>query len=145
MHVSYWYGVNRLRRNFYDRNSKELPPLTPGESIRIRQEKVWEPAVVTATHCAPRSYHVMTQDGQVYRRNRKHLRKTLEFPPPITPLPLEDQLANRSTTMPHSQDPAEQASSALQPEAVSTQVVTPPIRRSSRIKRLPTHLNDYVV
>ena len=82
----------------------------------------------------------MAQDGQVYRRNRKHLWKTLEFPPPITPLPVEDQLANRSTTMPHSQDPAEQASSALQPE-----VVAPPIRRSSRIKTLPTHLNDYVV
>jgi len=91
-------------KTFYDWNSKELSLLTPGESVRFEQVMVWlwEPAVFTAMYNSPRSYHVMTQDGQVYRCNRKHLRKTVEPPPHITPLPVEDQLANHATTMPQS-------------------------------------------
>ena len=40
----------QVAKKFFDRNSKELPPHIPGESVRIKQENVWGPAVVTAIH-----------------------------------------------------------------------------------------------
>ena len=79
------------------------------------------------------------QDGQVYRHNCKHLRRSCEPHPLITSLLEEDQLADHSTTIAQSQEQAEQPFLALQPEAVSTQLVKTPIHRSYCTKRLTTH------
>ena len=55
-------------KRFHDR---DLPPLRPDESVRVRypRTKRWEPATVTAVDCNPRSYVVQTADRR-YRRNR---------------------------------------------------------------------------
>ena len=78
--------IRQLQRNqdkqkhYYDKGSKALQPLKPQDQVRIRQGKRWIPATVTATASTPRSYIVRTQDGQTYRRNRRHLLKTDELP-----------------------------------------------------------------
>lgn len=67
------------QKHFFDRSSKPLSQLKPGDSIRIQTEKKWEPGVVVENASTPRSYHVRTADGK-YRRNRRHLMKTNEKP-----------------------------------------------------------------
>ena len=55
----------------------ELPPLGPGNSVRVQKldnEKSWKtPARVVAEDVHPRSYKVETQKG-IARRNRLHLK-----------------------------------------------------------------------
>ena len=67
----------------YNRNAKGLQPLQKGHVVRmkplIQGEKAWQKAIVTR-RLDDRSYMVQTNNG-VYRRNRVHLRKTLEPPP----------------------------------------------------------------
>jgi hypothetical protein len=67
----------------YDKTAKELPNLTSGDKVRIKRQDLWEPAVVVRKSSTPRSYDVKTQDGAVYRRNRRHLLKTKEKLPEI--------------------------------------------------------------
>ena len=62
------------QRKYHDRGTKILPPLQVGDPVRIQQGRIWSPAVIMEKHEAPRSFRVRTNDGQVYRRNRKFLR-----------------------------------------------------------------------
>ena len=66
------------QKKYFDRHAQPLKPLEIGESARIQQsDNTWKPAVVTEKH-NERSYSVKTEDGAVYRRNRRHLLKTNE-------------------------------------------------------------------
>ena len=56
---------------------------------------MWKPAVVSAATGEPRSYTVISQDGQQYRRNRRHLLNTRE-PPPVISGPPRDELPDIS-------------------------------------------------
>jgi hypothetical protein len=76
-------GVNRRlqqrqqkQKYYYDRNTRALPELKPGDQIRIRKEGKWEKAQVMQKHKSPRSYIVMTENNQKYRRNRRDLKKS---------------------------------------------------------------------
>ena len=71
------------QKSYFDRQTQRLPDLQTGENVRIQKRDTWQPAVVVKSHQLPRSFIVCTQDGRVYRRNRKHLLKTgeREFPP----------------------------------------------------------------
>lgn len=69
----------------YDRGARPLPKLVVGQPIRAKtQPKVphstWKAGIVTS-QVAPRSY-LIEVDGRTYRRNRVHLRDTIEHPPP---------------------------------------------------------------
>ena len=66
------------QKHYYDKNSKPLPPLKPNDPVRYRNGSIWKPAVVMATHAAPRSYIIQTSDGTILRRNRRHLKRTAE-------------------------------------------------------------------
>lgn len=66
------------QKRYFDRSARLLPPLRSGESVRLQEHGHWRPAVVIQQADTARSYHVRTPDGQVYRRNRKHLRDTKE-------------------------------------------------------------------
>ncbi len=46
--------------------------------MRLTADSHWQPAVVVEKHEKPRSYLVQMQDGEIYRRNRKHLLKKKE-------------------------------------------------------------------
>ena len=69
---------------YCDRGTKELEELLPGDLVRIRPQpsklrkrKEWTLARVEGK-VDIRSYQVRTEDGRVYRRNRRHLRCTRE-------------------------------------------------------------------
>lgn len=68
----------RRQKQYFDRDARDLKPLSDGDSVRYRVGKTWEPAVVTGRHSTPRSYLITTQNGQPLRRNRRHLLKTDE-------------------------------------------------------------------
>ena len=76
-----------MQKIFHDRSAKVLPPLAPQQAVRIQDAvtKVWTPARVESPVKHPRSYVVTTGTG-LYRRNRHHIRPTLEgdkdWPPP---------------------------------------------------------------
>ncbi|CAB3988096.1 Retrovirus-related Pol poly from transposon, partial [Paramuricea clavata] len=65
---------------YYNKGSKKLPTLKVGDAVRMMPEKgkkSWRKGKVKAI-VSPRSYIVATDDGGNYRRNRRHLRKTVE-------------------------------------------------------------------
>ncbi|ROL51227.1 Tripartite motif-containing protein 29 [Anabarilius grahami] len=68
----------KKQKQYYDRMAKYLPDLQPGEGIRMQKGDSWKPAVVLEKHEQPRSFVVKTPDGKLFRRNRRHLRKTRE-------------------------------------------------------------------
>ena len=75
------YERQKKQKKFYDRKAFcDLPTLQQGQSVRIYNPKVknWVPATVVTKTNDPRSYYVKSENGIVYRRNRKHLRTTGE-------------------------------------------------------------------
>lgn len=70
---------HKRQKKYYDSRAKTLPPLEVNNPARISQpNKLWKPAMVTQKH-NDRSYTVQTQDGAIYRRNRRHLMKSNEI------------------------------------------------------------------
>ena len=64
----------------YDKHAKTLSELQTGQTVRIQPNgyrNQWKMARVMKK-VGIRLYLVRTHDGQVYRRNRKHLRCTIE-------------------------------------------------------------------
>ena len=82
----------KKQKRYYDRSEKELPPLHPNDSVRICHKGNWEPAVAIDLDETPRSYHVRTQDGSTFRRNRRHLLQ-------VTKSEDNEQTATAETTM----------------------------------------------
>ena len=70
----------QTQKEYFDRSSKALKPLLPGDTIRMRQGNTWEPAVLVRESKAgePRSYIVRANNHE-YRRNRKDILKTQEI------------------------------------------------------------------
>ena len=67
---------------YYNQNTKELPPLHTGEVVGVApkpgdKERKWFKARVE-DQVDIRSYKVRTEDGRLYRRNRRHLRQSRE-------------------------------------------------------------------
>lgn len=72
-------------KHFHDKGSKQLKELAPGDAVHVRHNNVWEPAMVVRKDNKPRSY-IIQHDGNYLRRNRRHLMRTTEVPPPDIPL-----------------------------------------------------------
>ena len=67
---------------YYGRHVKDLKPLQPGDVVRMQpmnNQTEWEKATVKQK-TGIRSYEVHTENDILYRRNRKHLRKSNESP-----------------------------------------------------------------
>ena len=61
-----------------DKN-KELPKLQPYDKVRIKYQNNWKrKGTVLRKLDQPRSYVVKTDEGQIIKRNRRHLLKTRE-------------------------------------------------------------------
>ena len=61
-------------------SAKELPPLSTGEIVRVKpadRSGQWFKARVEQ-QVDVRSYEVRTEDGKIFRRNRRHLRNSME-------------------------------------------------------------------
>ena len=87
---------------YYNQNTKELPPLQTREVVRVApkpgdKERKWFKARVEDQIDIP-SYKVRTEDGRLYRRNRRHLRQSKEpfaQTSETSPVrPLQDNLPN---------------------------------------------------
>ena len=74
--------TNRDRAKlYYDRNAKPLQDLRAGNNIRVRDGKMWKPALMLPQEQQPphpRSYNLQAESGNVWRRNRKDILKTKE-------------------------------------------------------------------
>ncbi|XP_070382812.1 uncharacterized protein [Dermacentor albipictus] len=69
--------VDKRQQKDYSRGP--LAPLNNGETVRIKDSSSWRrKARVLQSSGQPRSYVVMTEDGQLLRRNREHLLPTRE-------------------------------------------------------------------
>nr|XP_054920277.1 uncharacterized protein LOC129381440 [Dermacentor andersoni]XP_054933339.1 uncharacterized protein LOC129387794 [Dermacentor andersoni] len=69
--------VDKRQQTDYSRGP--LAPLNNGETVRIKDSSSWRrKARVLQSSGQPRSYVVMTEDGQLLRRNREHLLPTRE-------------------------------------------------------------------
>ena len=64
------------QKYYHDFSSKPLPLLSVGDKVTVKENKTWKPATITGKANSPRSYLVTTPEGQTYRRNRTHLRRS---------------------------------------------------------------------
>ena len=96
----------KQKKNF-DKHAKDLTRLEEGDTVRMKPftkgDKKWSKATVTR-RLDDRSYEVEANET-TYRRNRVHLKKTLEHTPPA---PLGTPAPTLVVTHPHP-DPASQA------------------------------------
>ena len=164
----------QLQAKYYNISAKELPPLSNGEVVRVKptdRSGRWYKARVEQ-QVDVRSYDVRTEDGRVFRRNRRHLKSSKE--PACTssnpvPINMPDGTSNVSvppvksapakpSTSPGVQpskdlaeaSPPRKPNSNVKPAEVlvpftSANPVNLPVTRSGRISRPPSHLEDFVV
>jgi transposase InsO family protein len=109
----------------YDRGTKDLTSMNPGDHVYVRVGKVWEPACIISVDRHPRSYWI-DHGGSIVRRNRKHLRPAREAHPYVEDLDWP--------TSPAHDNPATDAHD----------IPAQGLRRGSRVRRPPNHLSDYV-
>ena len=74
--------TSQKQAQYYNVGAKELAPLLPGDSVRVRSDGEWRTkAVVEGQSQSPRSYIIKTEAGKHPRRNRQHLLHTKEKAP----------------------------------------------------------------
>ncbi|CAC5375504.1 unnamed protein product [Mytilus coruscus] len=68
------------QKQHYDKSSKPLPELQPNDTIRFQHNPKgkWDQGTVVRNNNTPNSYVIETPEGQIFKRNRKHLLKTKE-------------------------------------------------------------------
>lgn len=107
---------------FYDVSAKSLSPLERNDPVRIEDDEGWNTKATVLQEVAPRSFTVRTEDGQVFRRNRRSLLKT----PPAASEQSSNALPDKQNTTPDKQN--------------TTPVKQEP-RRSGREIKKPVRLN----
>ena len=145
-------AINRQKQrqqHYYDKHSRSLKQLTPGDSVRMRLpgQKTWSPGVCAGL-VGPRSYEVKVGE-RAFVRNRRHLIKTDERVNDDLP-EVEDSWEQENTEHTHQQSP-EQPVTVSPPEIRddSTQLQTPTSsspgpRRSGRNKQQPVRFGTFV-
>ena len=120
------------QKRYYDRNTKQLKPLKPGDKVRIRSDKkCWEPGFVESKCPEPRSFNIKTDSGSILRRNREHILKTEENRTKQQQFDLEDE--NQDDNIVHVQEPA-------QPIPFGQKTTA-----SGRVVKMPKRLEDFVM
>ena len=70
--------AKNANKKYFDRRhgAKNLPELHPGDIVlqKLDHERQWQNPATVLREVAPHSYIVQTSSGNLYRRNRKHLR-----------------------------------------------------------------------
>lgn len=73
MEHSVKHNPKECQINAYNRTAVPLKPLAQEEIVRVRCDGQWGPLAKVIKVTAPRSYEVITEHGQMLRRNRRHL------------------------------------------------------------------------
>ena len=143
----------------YNKSAKELEPLATGDVVRMKPfvagKKTWEKAMVKE-RLDERSYTVETANGDMYRRNRFHVRKTKESmdntsapveQPQGQTSPLPDTLQLRSREIQRATENAVQQAETpgaipdgVQHKAMPDHTLTHP----RRVTKPPAWLKEYV-
>jgi len=153
-------GQQRKQKYYYDRGTRCLPTLKPGDNVHIRRGKLWKPAIVVKKTQNPRSY-IVSCDRTQYRRNRRHILRTPHISPPVPHerYLMDDEFETPTAALPAPDPPAQPlAVPPVQPGAVPEQPEEPRgenprgendmnlERRSPPMRRRqpPRYLSDYV-
>ena len=150
----------QVAKSYYDTKAKPLPPLVIGQPIRVKTHPQqahsnWKPGVIVDS-LAPRSYiHVVEVDGRKYRRNRVHLRDTVQS---SQAQPNVQQTSTAETTDLSSHNAGQDDSSSISPlpektprmpssvDSVKPPTSSPVTRtRSGRVVKPNTLLRDFIV
>ena len=129
--------IQRRQARYYDKSARDLPTLHEGDTVRMKPfrlgDKSWRKAKVVE-RLDDRSYEVEDTDGTVYRRNRVHLKKTHQTPPPPGMPLAESSVDNTPPT-------------SRQPPSPNVEKTSPPSspRRSSRTTNVPAKYKDFVL
>lgn len=70
--------LKRAQKKHHDKTARNLKPLSESDVVRIEEPDAWNRKAVVLKEVGPRSYTVRTEDGQVFRRNRRCLLRTQE-------------------------------------------------------------------
>ena len=134
-----------MYKSYYNRGTKPLANLSNCDSVRVLQGHTWEPAVVSHTADAPRSYVIKTQNGYTIRRNRQHLQDVRG--PNNVPNIVCDVPDNVSISGPAPVPESAPSAPRNDPVSAPSVPVVPPtpisVRRSARNTRLPSKFKDY--
>ena len=146
-------------KSYYDRNSRELPPLQPKQTIRVRNNNGfgksgnWEPALLIGPTENPRSYHVQLESGKVTRRNRRSLlgsKETDIYRQRFADDELEQTPVQRAETRTEviPEDRTENRNEIVNSSAeqnVPERNVTKTVTRTGRQVHIPQRFKDYVL
>ena len=132
-----------LAKQYYDREAREKPQFDEGQNITM-MGKNWEPAKVIKPCNEPISYLVKHENSKVYRRNSSQLRQSSDTPNcdnitdyeiPVSKdiLRSENTISEGDTDVPGHHD------------TIDSSLPSKGTRNSSRIRKLPSRLNDYVL
>ena len=127
---------------YYNKNAKDLPALKKGDTVRLQPLKStkepWKKATIQE-QVNVRSYNVLTEDGSILRRNRRHLKATQEHPVKQTGQLPEH---NESPTIQETTNSA--GNNSLNPKKTSAQASGVKQTRCGREIKTPLYLKDYV-
>ena len=130
------------KQRHYNKHSKDLKPINPGESVRMRLpgQTTWTLGTCTAV-VGPRSYEIKI-GNTTYRRNRRHLIRSSESgSAENVKWDLEQQTETPDEG--DSTSTAEQTETSTAPGTDGTQEA-PSVRRSQRHHQSPRWMEDYV-
>ncbi len=142
----------------YDKTARDLPELNIGETVRLQPDlpkQLWRKAICLQK-VGPRSYLIETEDGQVYRRNRKFLRTTNELttqketpppenrqdirePAPVTqehyksPQQFSNKSAQSSSTSVHSTSKSAKSTSNVVKSSSNVKSTSNPVKSTSSV------------
>lgn len=131
---------NRLKQNqnrykkWHDRRgNRQANQYNENENVVVQDKKTWKPGIIVNKDISPRSYWIMTDTGNIIRRNETHIRKSYNEPLIQRPLnymekdfSMEGERENEEV-----QNPNNTNNMAL--------------RRSNRVTHKPSRLNDFVM
>lgn len=127
------------QKRHHDHGATILPEMIAEECIRAYNPRthIWERARVLHHANTPRSYVIKTETGAIYRRNRRHLRKTGELFPSFQSEPV-DESDDPPDDLPSTPHQVVDHNQPLSPLPVS---VTSVARRSGRTINKPVTLD----
>ena len=140
------------QKYYYDCGAKPLSPIGPGDAIRMRTRRGWQPAEYVREAETPRSHVVKSgEQAREYRRNRSQLLKTMEPKHTVRPIPRTYiPMMNTPSVERRYETPVVRPPETPPPLPGAVVNVSPdspvPVRtRSGRESRQPRYLNDYMI
>lgn len=134
-----------LTKNYHDTHAKKREQFREGESVLVRNGKVWEPVKIVSMHDTPRSYLIINRNGNTVRRNSSHLKKTK------TEFALDgydedyDSCVKRNECDKRQDETTDQNNSITPKNVIEGQQQEPKVTRSGRAVKTPAKLKDYVL